>query len=250
MAQPTILYPERPYLATATAAATDAYSGAPAYNALSAREDTYWRPANTSGAKTLFIDLGEIRDLNALGLVGEGLDGVTMTLTTSLDNVSWSTKLNAATLHGPVNAAWASWTAAYARYVSLTFSSFGSNFRVAWACLANYADFPYLESDFDPHNVDDAGASSVSPGGLFLGTIQLKSMREFSLRFGQITPAEMIVVSAFVDQCVKTARPFLFVPDTAAQTCFFCFQNKPKFSAPYRLGAYDLEPITVLTRAV
>ena len=250
MAQPTILYPNTPYLATAAVTATDSYSGTVPVNVLSAREDTYWRPANTTGTKVLTIDLGETRNLDSVAIVGEGLDGVTVTLETSVNGSDYTTRLDGVTWASPVNAGWDAWTAAAARYVKISFATFGSAMRVAWVCLCDRAAFPYLERDFDPLNIDEAGEALVSPGGLFLGNLQKRAMRELSLSFGTVQPNEGLVIYDFVEQCIKTARPWIFVPDTDSGTCFFCWQSKPKFSAPHRLDQYDVAPISVVTRAV
>lgn len=250
MPQPTLLYPNTPYLATATASATDAYAGTAATHVLSAREDTYWRPANTSGAKTLTVDLGEVRATNALALVGEGMDGVLLDVEVSTNGSAWSTVLADGNLFAPVNVGWAAWTQTPARYVRLTFSAFGSAFRVAWVCLCNAELLPYLEQDFDAHNIDEAGEASVSPGGLFLGNVQRRSMRELTLRFGLLEAAEVAPLSAWAAQCVVTGRPWVFVPDTGSLEAFFCWQQKPKFSAPYRMSMYEVAPITATTRAV
>jgi hypothetical protein len=250
MGQPSILYPNTPYIATVTATATDSYTGTAATNVLSAREDTYWRPANTTGTKVLTIDLGETRTLDTLALVGEGTDGVTVKVELSTDNSNWSTKLNNVTWSAPVNVGWDDWTGASARYIKISFSTFGSAFRVAWVCLSDKVAFPYLESDWDGSNVDEAGESLVSPGGLYLGNIQKRAMRELRVNFGVVANSEISVIAAFVEQCVKTGRPWVFVPDVANATSYFCWQQKPKHSAPFRLGQYEVAPISAITRAV
>lgn len=250
MAQPTILYPNTPYLSTATATATDSYTGTAATNVLSAREDTYWRPANVTGTKVLTIDLGEARTLDSVALVGEGLDGVTVKLETSTNNSTWSTKLNSVTWVSDVNVGWDDWTAASARYIKISFTTFGSAMRVAWVCLGDKAAFPYLERDWDGSNIDEAGESLVSPGGLFLGNIQKRAMRELSVNFGTVSTTEILVINAFVEQCIKAGNPWVFVPDTDSTTCYFCWQSKPKYSAPFRLGFYEVSGINAMTRAV
>lgn len=250
MGQPSILFPNTPYLSVATATATDSYAGTlPAY-VLSAREDTYWRPATTNGSKVLTIDLGEVRTLDSIGIVGEGMDGVALTVATSPDNNDYTTQIDADNLSAPVNCGWGAWSAVSARYVRLTFLSFGSTFRVAFVCLCDRGTFPYLESDFDPANIDEAGEATISPGGLYLGHTQRRSMREISVNFGTISAVDMIAMGAWVNQCIKTGRPWVFIPDTEGVTAYFCWQDKPKFSAPYRLGMYDVGAVRAMTRAV
>jgi hypothetical protein len=197
----------------------------------------------------LTIDLGETRLLDTLALVGEGMDGVTVKLELSTDNSNWSTKLDDVTWSAPVNAGWDDWASAGARYVKISFSTFGSAFRLAWVCLSDRDTYPYLESDWDGSNVDEAGESLISPGGLYLGNIQKRAMRELSVNFGVVANADIAIIADFVEQCVKTGRPWVFVPDVADATCYFCWQSKPKHSSPFRLG-YEVAPITVITRAV
>jgi hypothetical protein len=248
--RPSLLYPNTPYLGTATATATDSYTGTTPAAVLSAREDTYWRPANASGSKMLTIDLGAARIVDALGLVGEGLSGAVLTLETSLDGASWSAAVSAANLFSPVNAAHVTFTSRLAQHLRLTFSAFGSTFRVAWVCACDVAEFPYFEQDYDPENVSEAGEAMTSPGGLYLGNLQWRTMRELSLAWGTLLDGEMVVVRQWVEQCIRTGRPFLLVPDLAGAEVYFCWQEKPKFSAPRAInGLFEIEPIKVLTRA-
>lgn len=254
MNRPAFLYPNTPYLSSATAAATDSYAGSSPSAMLSATEDTYWRPANVSGAKTVTIDLAEARLVDTLALLGQGLDGVTVEVRASTDGFITSNVqiVPDTVLVADVNAAWLDLqdeqTHVY-RYWRLIFSTMGSAFRVAFACLCDRALLPWFEDDIDADSVEADGEHLMSAQGLYLGSPQQNAMRELRLNLGAVTDGEYFVIAHWAARCVATLNPFFLVPDTATPACLFGVVADKRFSAPYRNGLREVQSIRFLTRA-
>lgn len=252
MAQPKFLFPNTPYLPTATAAATDAYAGTAAANVLTATEDAYWRPANVTGSKTLTIDLGEPRNVNALGLAGEAMDGATIEVRASTDNfVASDEQIQApAILTATVNAGWSDLgDGTTYRYWRLIVSTFGSAFRLSWVCLCSSALLPYFEEDWDAESLDVTAEDLVSAEGLYLGTNQSATLRALRLGFGAVTEGEWTVLRSWAGQCLRQRRPFIVVPDSSADEAFFGTVREKKFSAPLTSGMVKPSDLTFQTRA-
>jgi len=248
MDKPLLLYQN--YLSSAAASATDSYSGSAADNVFQATEDTYWRPADTTGTKNLDLDLAQTLAVTAIGLVGEGLDGVVCSVYGDDENTFTAAELlaDAVNLSGPVNCAWLIPDSSTYRYYRFSFSSFGSAFRVAWVCLCAPYALPFFTEDPDVDNLDVDGSPLISPQGLYLGGNQQKSLGKLSLDFGNVTSDEYPAIEDFRRECLLEINPFILVPDQDDDDCYFGWSDG-RFSAPYRQGMRAVSPITMTTRA-
>lgn len=251
MGKPALLYTN--YLPTATVTATDSYAGTDPVNVLGSTEDVFWRPANTTAAKTLTFDFDEVRNVNAVAFVGEELDGVTVTVEGSADGTFTDavTLVNAEVLSSPVNVAWEPITQTIYRHVRCTFSTFGNRMRISHIIFAFYSPAPYFEDDWDPQNITDTGEVQMSAGGLYLGAFQLRTMRSLTMRWGQVWSVEYAVLNDWVNNCIRRFAPFVLVPDTDEDEAYFGWVDNPRFSSPYNPnGGYrEVDRLTMMTRA-
>ena len=249
MGKPAFLY--RTYLPTATALATDSHAGTSPGDVLGSTEDVFWRPLNTAGEKILTFNFDEALNINGVGIVGAGLDGVTITVEGSAD-AAFTTPIALATginLDGAVNAAWTPWAGAPYQHVRIKFTTFGDDFRVAHVIFPFYSDAPFLEEDWTPDRIDETGKVLESAGGLFLGANQIKTMRKLPLNFGDVDSVEFAILRDWAKNCIETLNPFVFVPDVDETQCFYGWLDKPSFSAPFVNGMYHIEALTMRTRA-
>lgn len=253
MGLPGFIYPSTPYLSSATVTCTDSYAGTDPAWILEGTEDAYHRPADTTGPKTYDIDLAEARVVDCLGLCGQGLDGVVITLRGSTDDfvASDDLLLNAVNLSAPVNAAWQSFTPGSYRYFKLIVDSFGSYYRLAWAALGDMLPIPYFERDPKPKNISDTGGKALtSPAGLYLGTTQLRAMREMEIRFGQVDALDLVSIEAWAKRCIRTRNPFFLVPDRDQPEVFFGWTDSDFDPEEEAAGLYQLAAMKMTTRAL
>ncbi|WP_020675272.1 hypothetical protein [Geopsychrobacter electrodiphilus] len=251
MDKPALLFSS--YNPAAAVTATDSYAGTDPADVLNFNEAHFWRPANISGSKVLSIDLAEVRIIDHLALVGQGLDGVVLTLEGSNDNWTTSeTLLDAQLLVSAVNAAWSPLSSRSWRYLRLTFSFFSSAFRVSFISLELSAALDWLDDDFDPDNVSDSGDITMSPGGLCLGAVQQRSMRHLQLIFGQVVQETYDQIQRWANACQKTRAPYFFVPDISTTEVYFGWSDSGQFSAPLRAdkGLREVPTVTMITRGV
>ena len=252
MDQPALLYTR--YLPTATVTASDTFAGTAAADVLHATEDTFWRPADQSGDKTLTFDFGAARTLSRLGLLGNNLDGCVVELRASNDAFAAEDVLlaEAVILSALANAASVAFDPADWRYARLTFKDgfIPSHLRLAWACWGRPAIVPYLEEDFDPESLTAEGEHLVSRQGIYLGSERERTMRTFTLNFGQVTESEFTLLRSWIDDCIGRLNPFFFFPQHTAAACYFCWTAEPKFSAPLRNGLREVAAVRLLTRAI
>lgn len=247
MDKPAFLYSS--YGPAASVTATDSYAGTVPADVLDFNEAHFWRPADISGDKQLSFDLADARAIGHLALVGQGLDGVSLTIEASEDNWSTSETLVAdVILESKVNAAWVSLDSRTWRYIRLTFSSFPSTFRVAFASLGQGSSLPWLASDWDPDNISETGDVSVSPAGLFLGTIQHRTMRSLTIELGSITPTEYVEIRRWAIACQQNRSPFFFVPDVSSKDVYYGWIDRGTFSAPLKNGLREVQQLTMITR--
>ncbi|GEM_PF-5019137 len=250
MNQPAVLYTSYP--PTAAVTATDSYAGADPADVLFATEDTFWRPANQTGDKTLTVDFGADRTVDRLGIVGENLDGCLVDVRVSSDNFIASNVLLAdgVTLAAAVNAATVPFVSSTYRYARLVFKAgyYPSNLRLAWLCWDRQRVLPYLEEDFDPDNLDATGEHLVSRQGLYLGSEQERTMRRCSLNLGQVTDFEYAIIKEWAAACIGTLQPFLFVPDIDEAAALFAWPADNRFSAPRVNGLRRVAPMMIVTR--
>jgi hypothetical protein len=251
MEQPLFLYPNTPYLPTATVSATDSYAGTSPASLLTATEDAYWRPADTAGTKTITIDLGEPRPVTALGLAGEAMDGATFTVSASSDNFIAETVviLTDTILTAPVNAGWLDLdTGGTYRYWQITVATFGSAFRLSWVCLCEPPQLPWFSEDWDPENLAITAEDLYSAQGLFLGTNQGATERALTVNFGQVSTVDFLFIKLWVDQCLRVRRPFIMVPDASSETAYFGMVKDKTFSAALVNGLLSISSLTFMTR--
>lgn len=241
------------YLATATVGATDSAPGSDPGDVLFATEDTAHRPADAVGQKTYTIDLGEPRTIDAVALVGLGLDGVTVALEGADDagfTVNKETTFTGLNLDAPVNAGWGGGPAYSHRYWRIYCDNIPSNFSLAWVCLCLRTTTPSLKGgNHDPANISGDGRALVSPSGMFLGTTRQQAMAEFPLDFGIVNDdAEFAALNAWAQNCIAAGNPFVFVPDQDATRCHFAWIDPAQFSARTRGGVRRVRQIKVTTR--
>lgn len=236
---------------TAAVTASDSLAGTSPAWLLEGIEDAWWRPADQSGTTTLTIDLGSAQAVDCVALVGQDLDGVTLTVSASTDNFATSDDelAAAAALSGDFNA-WRSFTGGTYRYWRLEFAGMSSAFGITHVCLDGLRLLPWLADGYDNDSLETDAVDMVSLTGLYLGNSQSRAMWTQRLDFGTVTAAELAVFLDWRDDCLVTKRPFFFVPDTAAAACRFVWTEKGySFSAPQRTGLHDLGAIPITGRA-
>jgi hypothetical protein len=251
MNRPTFLFGVYPH--TATAAATDSYSGTAAANVLTPNEDSYWRPANVTGDKSLTIRIGQTL-ADRLCILGEPLTGVKIDLRASTDNFSSSDVaiLTDQVLTAEVNAATLAFDLVSYPDWRVVFKSgyMPSPLRIAHVLVGRSADLPYLEKDYDPANLAPSGDHLVSAAGMYLGSNLQRRMRKLSLDFGSVIDTEFAEIQPWAEAAAGRLEPFFFVPDRDGTECHFGWLEKPRFAAPSATGAMrDVSPVTMLTRA-
>lgn len=250
MNKPAFIYAT--HLTTAVATATDAATGYAVANVLDATEDTSWRPLDTTGAKTVTINLGGTLPIGQIAVLGNYLNGVTLSVHGSTDGfVASDVELSAAAVIGSSAfiTAWRRFTEGLYSHIRLTFSGFAASFEVQHIACCRAVPLPYLEDGHDPDCFQATGTHLVGVAGTYLGASQQNTMLTLSLNFGQITAAQYLPFQLWAEYCVMTMRPFFYVPDIDAPECYFVWVDaKYKFSAPYKNGARKVAPMPVTGR--
>lgn len=245
MQQPAFIFGNYP--AAATVVGLNLAAGQTAGDVLQANEDTYVSPAATT--LTLTIDLLSPTSIGCFAMSGENLNGITCELRGSTDNFAASSVVvSAAAAVSGFIAAWRSFTPASYRYWRLTVTGATTTTRLYHLALSGLNLLPWLEtSDLDKFRVECHHLRS--PQGHLLGTQKLRTEKKLSLPFGQIQSAEYALFSIWSLVCVQDPRGFFFIPDTAATVCWFGTTDEGyEFSAPIKLGLYELAPIPFLAR--
>lgn len=245
MNKPSLIYAT--HLATATASATDTAAGYAAANVLDATEDTGWKPANTTGAKSITVALDAQMPIGAVAILGQYLNGVTLTVSGSTDNfVASNVELSAAAV---INSsvfitAWRMFAENHYSHIKLTFSGFSTSFSIQHIACCRAVPLPYLTDGHDPDAFQSEGTHLIGSAGTYLGATQQRTMRTLNLDFGQITSSQYLPFQLWAEYCIMTIRPFFYVPDIDQPECFFGWADaKYKFSAPYKNGARKVAAI-------
>lgn len=250
MNRPSFIYPI--HLTTATVTATDTAAGYAAANVLEGTEDTSWRPANTTGSKSLTIALGGLLPIGQVAILGNYLNGVTLEVRGSTDNFSASdVQLSAESVisSSAFTTAWRKWTEAYYSHIKLIFTGFAGSFEVQHVACCRAVPLPYLEDGHDPDVFQPTGSHLIGVAGTYLGATQQNTMLQLTLNFGQITSGQYLPFQLWAEYCVMTMRPFFYVPDIDQPECYFVWVDaKYKFSAPYKNGVRKLAAIPVTGR--
>jgi hypothetical protein len=248
--RPSFIYSIAPV--TATAAASDTASGYAAQNIMEACEDTSWKPANITGSKTININLGLVLPLGAVAILGQYLNGITLEIRGSNDNfVSDNVQLSAPTvINSPTfNTAYRLFTGVDYQYISLIMSGFGASSEIMHVAACREVSLPYLEDNHDAESYQPTGTHLVAPSGVYLGSSQQSTMRNLTLDFGQIPTSMFPAFQLWAEACIKTMKPFFYVPDVDQPECHFGWADaKYKFSAPSKLGRHKIAAIPFTSR--
>jgi hypothetical protein len=248
MLQPLFIYAN--YLPAATITASDTKSGTAAANLLEGSEDNSWQPANTSGSKTITIDLGIAQPIGAIAIAGEWLAGVSLEVRASTNNFSGSNVLiSASAAMVEYLANYRSFTQASYRYWRLTISGHSTDTALYHLALSPGDLFPWSEEGTDPDSYQTTGSQLLSPDGRFLGATRQRTMRHINYRPGQISDAEYLLFAAWADSCIKNLQPFFYVADSSSTACAFVWCSpQQKFEAPYKKGLRDMTDIAMTGR--
>lgn len=243
MNKPTFIYTVLD--SQASIVATDTASGYAAENVLSAAEDTAWKPANTTGEKTLEIDFGPsvFQDVGQIAIIGKQLDGVTLSINELFGAVRDEISA-AAVISTTNNCTYRTFTQASRGNIELVFAGMSSSTEIIYVAICPTVPLPYLEDGHDPDSYTTEGTHLIGTAGTYLGSTQQRSMLTLSLSFGQVTAAQYAYFAAWAEACIKTMRPFFYVPDTDQPECLFGWVDaKYKFSAPYKNGLRKIAAI-------
>ena len=249
MKQPLLIYAN--YLPTAAVTATDTAAGLDPNDVLQAEEDNVWQPLNATGPKNLVIDLGASQELGCLGLVGESLNGVILEVRASSDNfVTSDVQMSAPATIDDFISTWRAWGNATYRYWKLVFSNLGASFLVAHLALCHFDFLPWFSDGMDPDAYQTTGYQLTSPGGHYLGSNRLRTMRSIDLMWGKVTDAHYALFQAWAEVCVHQMNAFFLVPDSSQATCYFCWLSDPKFTwkVPRQGGVRTMPTIAVTSR--
>lgn len=248
--KPTFIYSNYP--APAAVTATDTAAGYAAADVLEGCEDSGWKPANTTGSKTLTIDQGASLPVGGVALLADYPNGVTLEIRGSSDNFTGdNVQLSAASVinSASFNTAYRLFTETGKRYLRLIFSGFGASFQVTHVALCRTVTLPYLEDGHDPDAFQPTGSHLVGVSGVYLGATQQCAMRNINLDFGIVTSANYTQFQLWAEACIETMRPFFYVPDIDQPECYFGWvEGKYKFSAPSKLSRHKLAPIPFISR--
>lgn len=248
--RPSFIYSIAP--TTATATASDSSVGYDAQNVIEACEDTAWKPANVTGTKTLTLDLALSLPIGAVAILGQYLNGITLEIRGSTDNFSASDvqlSAPAAINTSAFNTAYRRFTEASYRYIRLVMSGFGSSSAIMHVACCRTVDLPYLEDNHDAGAFQSTGTHLVGVSGVYLGASQQCTMRNINLDFGHVSASQFPAFQLWAEACIKTMRPFFYVPDVDQPECFFGWvEGKYKFSAPSKLGRHKLAVIPFVSR--
>lgn len=248
--RPSFIYSIAP--TTATATASDTFAGYDAQNVIEATEDTGWKPADTTGDKTLVLDLVLELPIGAVAVLGQYINGVTMEVRGSTDNfVSSDVQLSAPAVisTSAFNTAYRRFTEDSYRYIKLILSGFGASTEIMHVSCCRTVDLPWLEDGHDSESYQATGTHLVGVAGMYLGASQQSAMRTLNLDFGQIPSSQFPAFQLWAEACVRTMKPFFYVPRVDQPECYFGWVDaKYKFAAPSRLGLHKLAGIPFTSR--
>lgn len=248
MNKPTFIYPC--HAPAASVSATDTAAGYAAANILEGTEDTAWKPLNTTGAKTLTITLGTTLEIGQVAILGKNLNGVTITVNGHLGATNY--ELSAAAAVTTANdCIYYQFTPREVDTISLIINGATSTTTIMHVACCRAVSLPYLEDGHDPDAFQSEGTHLISVNGSYLGNTQQRAMMSLSLSFGQVTAGQYTPFEQWADACVKTIRPFFYVPDTDQTTCLFGWTDaKYKFTAPYKNGLRRIGSISFNARRI
>lgn len=248
--RPSFIYSIAPDTSTATA--SDTMAGYDAQNVIEPTEDTSWKPANTTGNKSLVLDLQLQLPIGAIAVLGQYLNGITMEVRGSTDNfVSSDVQLSAAAVisSSSFNTAYRTFTEGSYRYIKLILSGFGASSAIMHVSCCRSVNLPYLEDGHDPVKFKPTGSHMVGVSGVYLGASQQCTMRNLSLDFGRIPSSQFPAFQLWAEACLQTMKPFFYVPDSALPECYFGWvEAKYEFSAPVKYGIHKLSAIPFTSR--
>lgn len=245
MNRPTFIYPT--HIVTGPVTATDTALNYAAANVLEGCEDTAWKPANTTGSKSIIITMGGELPVGQVGILGNYLNGVTLEVRGSTDGfVASDVELSAAAAISTSTfiTTYRRFTEGLYTHIKLIFSGHSASFEVQHIACCRAVSLPYLEDGHDPDAFNSNGGHLIGSAGTYLGATQQNSMFTISLDFGQLLTAQYAPFQHWADYCVRTIRPFFYVPDIDQTACYFGWtEAKYKFSAPSKTGSRRLAPI-------
>lgn len=250
MLQPLFIYAD--YLPAAAVTATDTATGYAAADVLQAHEDSSWKPANITGAKSLTFDLSTALSRGAIAVAGEYLNGVTFEVRASTDNFATSdVQISAPAAISSYTTSYRLFANSIYRYWRLIFTDMGASTEIYHVAIQKQDLLPWHENDPAPEAYKTEGSHLVSPDGHYLGATQTRTMRNLELDFGLILDAEYVIFQRWADSCVKTLRGFFYVPDSSQAACHFGWADaKYVFKAPYKNGMRDLAAIPFVSRVI
>lgn len=248
--RPSFIYSIAP--TTAIATATDTASGYAAQNIIEPCEDTAWKPLNITGSKTLVLDLQLLLPIGQIAVLGQYLNGITMEVRGSTDNfVTSDVQLSAAAIisTSTFNTAYRQFTEDSYRYIKLILFGFGPSTEIMHVSACRSVSLPYLEDNHDDQSFQPTGTHLVAPSGVYLGASQQCTMRNTSLDFGQIPSSMFPAFQLWAESCLRTMKPFFYVPDINQPECYFGWvEAKYRFSAPVKLGLRKISAIPFISR--
>lgn len=142
-------------------------------------------------------------------------------------------------------------TTAADRYVRYTIGNPSTSLQIAHICPDTLVEQPFLENDWGSEGVAPTFNNLISTGGLFLGNNQVRTMRDISIEFGELTDTEYNnTVKPWVDSRIKVAKPFFFIPDVdnLDEVYFVWLEDNVGFTAPLRQGIRTVAPVAAKTR--
>jgi hypothetical protein len=135
------------------------------------------------------------------------------------------------------------------RYWRLVLTNLGASSSVAHVAWSPGELFPWMDDGADLDARKTIGTMLVSPDGRNLGSNRLRTMRELSLDFGQVTDSEYLLFQRWAEACTDRLQPWFLVKDSSQPTCWFGWTDAGyKFSAPQKRGMYAIGKIPFTSR--
>jgi hypothetical protein len=201
---------------------------------------------------SLTFDMATPQTPMSVALLADNATEVVCTITAS-DDSGFATEMvmGAVILSGP--AGWLdlrSNTTAY-RYWKVKFGNIGSTFIVRHVRFGGLNLLPFMDDGFDKDRYQVKGSQLISSSGYYIGSVRQATMRTIPLNFGQVTETELGVIRTFAEQAIAQLQPFFFVPYVDSTDCYWAWcDDKQDFSAPQRLGLFDVATIDITARRV
>jgi hypothetical protein len=238
------------YMATSgiTITASSTKSGYAAANLLQPEELLGWMPSSASGSHTLTLDFGAGEQCDSLAVLGKDMIDSSLALSGSNDNSNWTT-IQAATLITREPAVYFLFASATWRYWRLTLTNLSSVTTLYHLSEGMRQELPFLGDGCTPYSSGAEATDLISPAGLWLGTVQQRTMAKFDLPFGQVFTPELEVFNRWAAACVDVRRPFFLVPDLSVPDVYFSWTDPGyKFGPKYRNGMPDIGNIKLNAR--